>query len=52
MKCRKCKIEMKEEGKAIKNTLLTFDEGTITRKGRAIIVNVYKCPKCGHSIEK
>tara|TARA_R110000751_G_scaffold209525_2_gene313388 strand:- start:422 stop:577 length:156 start_codon:yes stop_codon:yes gene_type:complete len=51
MKCTRCKIEM-VEGEAIKNTIVSTDEGTKSRTGKAVKVKVLKCPQCGKSIEK
>jgi len=39
-------------GKAIKNTIHASKEGTCSRTGDPIMVDVYKCPECGHSVEK
>lgn len=50
MNCFKCRIKLKK-GKAIKNTVLSSDEGTLKRNGNPIMINVLKCPKCGKSIE-
>ena len=40
------------DGKAIKNTIYCADEGTCSRSGKPIIVEVKKCPQCGYSVEK
>lgn len=41
-----------KDGKAFKNTIYSSDEGTCSRSGKAIMVDVHKCPQCGYSVEK
>jgi len=38
-------------GKAIKNIVDCSDEGTCSRTGKAVMVDVQKCPQCGFSKE-
>lgn len=40
------------DSKALKNTIYCADEGTCSRTGEAVMVDVYKCPQCGYSVEK
>ena len=62
MKCKKCKIEMKE-GKALQNTLSWGDDFggeskakeppkgvTCSYSGPPVMKKVNKCPDCGHSV--
>lgn len=57
-RCPKCNVEM-TQGKSLLNTLVGYgdfvgDTGlengcTMSREGEAKLVEVIKCPKCGHS---
>lgn len=50
-----------QDGKALKNTLYYSEDfggdrgergTTMSRTGEPIMVEVYKCPQCGYSVEK
>ena len=49
--CNVCGSSMKESI-AYKNRIEQGEEGTRSRRGKAIIIKVIKCPNCGHSFEK
>lgn len=52
IKCKRCNVDM-EHGKAFQNTLnpgCRMPEGSV-QGGPAQMVDCFKCPKCGHSVE-
>lgn len=51
--CKKCNVPMKK-GEALQNKLVggDFRGATLNRTGTAQMVNVWKCPDCGHSFTR
>lgn len=59
MKCNKCKSDMKPS-KALMNTLVSFNDfgndagsrgTTLSRNGKAVLIDCYKCITCGRSVK-
>lgn len=61
MNCKRCKVKM-VEGKALQNRLVGSPDflgdtgrergSTQTRSGKADLIPVWKCPKCGQSVTR